>query len=158
MEKTYEPHAIEQRWYQTWEEKGWFAPTAEGEGAYCIMIPPPNVTGSLHMGHGFNNAIMDTLIRYHRMSGDKTLVIKESLISSSISRNSTNLSAAHVPDKVTAAEQEPQTLTAVEKNHILKVLQQCHWTIAGKGGAAEKLDLPASTLRSKMKKLGIKRA
>ncbi len=76
MQKTYDPHAIEQRWYQTWEQRGWFAPRA-ADGAtgasYCIMIPPPNVTGSLHMGHGFNNTVMDTLIRYHRMKGDKTL-------------------------------------------------------------------------------------
>jgi valyl-tRNA synthetase len=73
MEKTYDPHAIEQNWYQTWESKGYFRPAEQGDNSYCIMIPPPNVTGSLHMGHGFNNAIMDTLIRYHRMSGDKTL-------------------------------------------------------------------------------------
>ncbi|MCU7806670.1 MAG: valine--tRNA ligase [Candidatus Thiodiazotropha sp. (ex Semelilucina semeliformis)] len=73
MEKTYDPHAIEQRWYQTWEERGYFAPKTSGDESYCIMIPPPNVTGSLHMGHGFNNTIMDTLIRYHRMKGDKTL-------------------------------------------------------------------------------------
>lgn len=74
MEKTYDPHAIEQRWYQTWEEKGWFAPNSEGEGnPYCIMIPPPNVTGSLHMGHGFNNTVMDTLVRFNRMKGRPTL-------------------------------------------------------------------------------------
>ena len=73
MEKTYDPHAIEQNWYQQWESKGYFRPADKGDNSYCIMIPPPNVTGSLHMGHGFNNAIMDTLIRYHRMSGDKTL-------------------------------------------------------------------------------------
>jgi len=73
MDKTYEPHAIEQRWYQTWEEKGWFAPAEQGEGAYCIMIPPPNVTGSLHMGHAFQDTIMDALTRYQRMQGKKTL-------------------------------------------------------------------------------------
>jgi len=74
MDKTYDPHAIEQRWYQTWEERGYFAPErTAGGGRYCIMIPPPNVTGSLHMGHGFNNTVMDALIRYHRMKGDKTL-------------------------------------------------------------------------------------
>lgn len=77
MEKTYDPHAIEQRWYKTWEENNYFAP-AEGHGdqaenPYCIMIPPPNVTGSLHMGHGFNNTIMDTLIRFNRMRGRPTL-------------------------------------------------------------------------------------
>jgi valyl-tRNA synthetase len=73
MDKTYNPHSIEQRWYETWEKNGWFAPADEGDGAYCIMIPPPNVTGSLHMGHGFNNTIMDTLIRFNRMQGRRTL-------------------------------------------------------------------------------------
>ncbi len=72
MEKTYQPHAIERQWYQTWEEKGYFKPVGDGN-PYCIMIPPPNVTGSLHMGHGFNNAVMDALIRYRRMKGDDTL-------------------------------------------------------------------------------------
>ncbi len=73
MEKTYDPHAIEQRWYQTWEENGWFAPQDSAGDPYCIMIPPPNVTGSLHMGHGFNNTVMDTLIRFNRMRGRPTL-------------------------------------------------------------------------------------
>ena len=72
MEKTYAPHDIEQRLYRNWEAKGYFKPSGQGE-AYCIMIPPPNVTGSLHMGHGFNNTIMDTLIRYQRMQGKNTL-------------------------------------------------------------------------------------
>jgi len=72
MDKTYDPHAIEQRHYQRWEQNGWFSPGKDGP-SYCIMIPPPNVTGSLHMGHGFNNAIMDALIRYHRMKGNSTL-------------------------------------------------------------------------------------
>jgi len=72
MEKTYAPHSIEQRWYQTWEEKGYFAAKPDGE-SYCIMIPPPNVTGSLHMGHAFQDTIMDALTRYHRMKGYSTL-------------------------------------------------------------------------------------
>jgi len=72
MEKTYNPQDIEQRWYQTWEEKSFFSPSGNGE-PYCIMIPPPNVTGSLHMGHAFQDTIMDTLVRYHRMRGDNTL-------------------------------------------------------------------------------------
>jgi len=72
MEKTFQPADIETRWYQEWEERGYFAPQG-GEDAYCIMIPPPNVTGSLHMGHGFQEAIMDALIRYHRMRGYNTL-------------------------------------------------------------------------------------
>jgi valyl-tRNA synthetase len=72
MEKTFQPADIESRWYQEWESKGYFAPQG-GEDAYCIMIPPPNVTGSLHMGHGFQEALMDALIRYHRMAGYNTL-------------------------------------------------------------------------------------
>ncbi len=72
MEKKYAPHDIEQRWYQNWEEQGYFAAKSEGE-SYCIMIPPPNVTGSLHMGHAFQDTIMDALTRYHRMKGYSTL-------------------------------------------------------------------------------------
>ena len=72
MEKVYSPNEIEQRIYARWEKKGWFAPSGEGE-PYCIVIPPPNVTGTLHMGHAFQDAIMDALIRYHRMLGRDTL-------------------------------------------------------------------------------------
>jgi len=72
MEKTFKPSDIEQSLYQSWEEKGYFSPTGEGDG-YCIAIPPPNVTGSLHMGHAFQQTIMDTLIRYQRMQGKNTL-------------------------------------------------------------------------------------
>ena len=72
MDKTYQPHAIETALYQNWEANNYFAP--QGAGApYTIMIPPPNVTGSLHMGHGFNNSIMDALIRFRRMQGRNTL-------------------------------------------------------------------------------------
>ncbi len=73
MDKTYDPHAIEQRWYRTWEQQGYFEPVGDGPQPYCIMIPPPNVTGSLHMGHGFNNTVMDTLVRFNRMRGRPTL-------------------------------------------------------------------------------------
>jgi len=82
MEKTYDPHAIEQRLYETWEKNGYFEPVgtratndfSSGPGsAFCIMIPPPNVTGSLHMGHAFQDTIMDVLTRHHRMVGDNTL-------------------------------------------------------------------------------------
>ena len=72
MDKTYDPHAIEQRWYEAWEQSGYFAPREDGP-PYCIMIPPPNVTGSLHMGHAFQDTLMDALTRYHRMKGDNTL-------------------------------------------------------------------------------------
>ncbi|MGL4474957.1 MAG: valine--tRNA ligase [Shewanella sp.] len=74
MEKTYNPQSIEQALYQNWEEQGYFKPHGdESQGNYCIMIPPPNVTGSLHMGHAFQDTIMDTLIRYQRMKGKNTL-------------------------------------------------------------------------------------
>jgi valyl-tRNA synthetase len=72
MDKTFDPKQIETRWYQTWEQEGYFTPQG-GENSYCIMIPPPNVTGSLHMGHAFQDTIMDGLTRYHRMKGDNTL-------------------------------------------------------------------------------------
>ena len=72
MEKTFNPADIEQSLYQSWEEQGYFSPTEEGDG-YCIAIPPPNVTGSLHMGHAFQQTIMDTLIRYQRMQGKSAL-------------------------------------------------------------------------------------
>lgn len=72
MDKTYQPEQIESRWYERWEADGRFAPSGEGE-PYSIMIPPPNVTGSLHMGHAFQDTIMDTLIRWRRMQGNNTL-------------------------------------------------------------------------------------
>ncbi|MDD0841677.1 valine--tRNA ligase [Pseudomonas sp. Gutcm_11s] len=72
MDKTYQPHAIETALYENWEANNYFAPQGSGE-PYTIMIPPPNVTGSLHMGHGFNNSIMDCLIRFRRMQGRNTL-------------------------------------------------------------------------------------
>ncbi len=72
MEKTYQPHEIEQRHYERWEKNGYFAPSGDAD-PYCIVIPPPNVTGTLHMGHAFQDTIMDALIRYHRMMGRNTL-------------------------------------------------------------------------------------
>lgn len=72
MEKTYDPKQLEQRWYQYWENAGYFLPQGTGQ-PYCIMLPPPNVTGTLHMGHGFQISLMDALIRYRRMCGDNVL-------------------------------------------------------------------------------------
>ncbi|MDY0006969.1 MAG: valine--tRNA ligase, partial [Spongiibacteraceae bacterium] len=72
MDKTFQPAEIEARWYQHWEAQGYFAPDGQGR-PYSIMIPPPNVTGSLHMGHAFQQTIMDALIRYQRMRGANTL-------------------------------------------------------------------------------------
>jgi len=72
MEKSYQPDAIEGRWYQLWEEKGYFSPNQTGQ-SYSIMLPPPNVTGNLHMGHAFQDTIMDVLSRFHRMQGNSVL-------------------------------------------------------------------------------------
>lgn len=73
LENAYQPAAIEAGRYQEWEDSGYFAPTFDKKESFSIALPPPNVTGSLHMGHGFNNTIMDALTRFHRMKGDNTL-------------------------------------------------------------------------------------
>ncbi|GMR06619.1 MAG: valine--tRNA ligase [Gammaproteobacteria bacterium] len=72
LDKNYQPDEIEQTIYKRWENNNWFSPSGKGD-PYCIMIPPPNVTGSLHMGHAFQDTIMDALTRYHRMCGKNTL-------------------------------------------------------------------------------------
>ena len=74
LAKSFEPAAIESRWAPLWEAGGAAAPTLDpGRPSFCIQLPPPNVTGTLHMGHGFNHTIMDALTRYHRMRGHNTL-------------------------------------------------------------------------------------
>ncbi len=73
LENAYNPSEVEAGMYQNWEESGYFQPTFDKDESFSIALPPPNVTGSLHMGHGFNNAIMDALTRFHRMDGDNTL-------------------------------------------------------------------------------------
>ncbi len=79
LDKSYDPRAIEQHWYPEWEQRGYFNPAGQAPAeadnkrdAYCIQLPPPNVTGTLHMGHAFQQTLMDTLIRYHRMRGEDT--------------------------------------------------------------------------------------
>ena len=75
LAKSFEPADIERRWYQSWEDRGYFAAGGDPakKEAFCILLPPPNVTGTLHMGHGFNQTLMDALTRYHRMRGANTL-------------------------------------------------------------------------------------
>jgi valyl-tRNA synthetase len=75
LAKSFEPKDIESRWYPKWEESGYFRAGLDPNKseAFCILLPPPNVTGTLHMGHGFNQTLMDALTRYHRMKGDNTL-------------------------------------------------------------------------------------
>ena len=74
LAKSFEPHAVEAKWYPLWESRGDFAPSMEpGAPAFCIQLPPPNVTGTLHMGHAFQQTLMDVMVRWHRMRGDDTL-------------------------------------------------------------------------------------
>ena len=82
LSKSFEPHEIEARWYAQWEKSGYFAggqhvaPTAPfASKPFVVQFPPPNVTGTLHMGHAFNQTIMDGLVRYHRMRGDDTVFV-----------------------------------------------------------------------------------
>src|SRR5215831_4716578 len=71
LAKSFDPHEVEKRWYPVWESRGYFAASAgPGKQHYCIQLPPPNVTGTLHMGHAFQQTLMDALIRYHRMRGE----------------------------------------------------------------------------------------
>ncbi|OYV74612.1 MAG: valine--tRNA ligase, partial [Acidithiobacillus ferrivorans] len=72
LDRPFAPAEIETHWYARWEERGYFAPRGNG-APYCIMLPPPNVTGTLHMGHAFQDTLMDILSRYHRMRGEQVL-------------------------------------------------------------------------------------
>src|SRR4030081_2310168 len=69
LDKAYNPETTEAPWYAGWEQKGYFRPISQGKKAYSIVTPPPNVTGSLHMGHALNNTLQDILVRQHRMRG-----------------------------------------------------------------------------------------
>src|SRR5215510_14374884 len=74
LAKSFDPRAVESRWYAEWERRGYFAEgLAAGKAPFCIQLPPPNVTCVLHMGHAFNQTIMDALTRYHRMRGFNAL-------------------------------------------------------------------------------------
>ena len=74
LAKSFEAAAIEAKWYPLWESRGYFKPSwKDGAPPYCIQLPPPNVTGTLHMGHAFQHTLMDVLIRWQRMCGSNTL-------------------------------------------------------------------------------------
>ncbi len=74
IDKVYDPKQVEQKWYDFWMEKGYFrADSVSSKPSFCIVIPPPNVTGVLHMGHALNNTLQDIIVRYKRMSGFNTL-------------------------------------------------------------------------------------
>jgi valyl-tRNA synthetase len=72
LDKSFDPRAVERRWVERWESAGWFAHQGDARPAYCVQLPPPNVTGTLHMGHAFQQTLMDALVRYHRMRGYNT--------------------------------------------------------------------------------------
>jgi valyl-tRNA synthetase len=72
LQKSYDPHAVEDRLYHEWEEAGLFSPSGDGE-PFCIVLPPPNVTGSLHIGHALDHSIQDAIVRRKRMQGFRTL-------------------------------------------------------------------------------------
>ena len=72
MDKSFDPKAVESRWYPEWEKAGVFRAAPAG-APYCILLPPPNVTGTLHMGHAFQQTVMDLLVRYQRMNGRSVL-------------------------------------------------------------------------------------
>src|SRR2546427_12784855 len=77
LEKTYDPHQVEERWYRFWTERGYFHASVDHLGPpYSIVIPPPNITGSLHLGHALNNTLQDILIRWRRMQGRNTLWVR----------------------------------------------------------------------------------
>ena len=73
LEKYYQPSLVEDKIYKTWENDGDFKPLKSSSDAYCIVIPPPNVTGTLHMGHALNNTLQDILVRFYRMQGKSVL-------------------------------------------------------------------------------------
>jgi valyl-tRNA synthetase len=75
LDTVYRPGEVEARWSRAWLDRGWFRADARSpaSSSYCIVIPPPNITGALHLGHALNNTLQDILIRWHRMRGDATL-------------------------------------------------------------------------------------
>jgi valyl-tRNA synthetase len=115
MDKTYKPSAIEQTWYKEWEEKGYFKPYQDGltgEG-YSIMIPPPNVTGSLHMGHAFQHTIQDALTRYKRMQGKKALW--------QVGTDHAGIATQMVVERKLAAQNKPDRHAMGRENFLEKV-------------------------------------
>jgi valyl-tRNA synthetase len=120
MDTTYNPSDIEQELYQEWEKKGYFKPSGEGD-SYSIVIPPPNVTGSLHMGHAFQHTIMDALTRYKRMDGYNTLW--------QVGTDHAGIATQMVVERKLAAENQPSRTEMGRENFIEKV-----WEWKGESG------------------------
>ena len=112
MDKTFAPQDIESKWYKTWEDSGYFAPSGEGE-PYSIVIPPPNVTGSLHIGHALQHSIMDALTRYQRMQGKNTLW--------QVGTDHAGIATQMVVERKLAAENQPGKDTLGREKFIEKI-------------------------------------
>jgi valyl-tRNA synthetase len=112
MDKTFAPQDIEDKWYKTWEDSGYFAPSGEGD-AYSIVIPPPNVTGSLHIGHALQHSIMDALTRYQRMQGKNTLW--------QVGTDHAGIATQMVVERKLAAENQPGKDTLGREKFIEKI-------------------------------------
>ena len=115
MEKTYQPENIERQWYENWESKGYFRPSGEGE-SFSIAIPPPNVTGSLHMGHAFQHTIMDTLTRFKRMQGRNALW--------TVGTDHAGIATQMVTEREMALSQEPTRQDMGREKFLERVWQQ----------------------------------
>ncbi len=118
MDKTFQPDQIEKKWYQQWEERGYFAPQDEHcdpSDAYSIVIPPPNVTGSLHMGHALQHSIMDALTRYQRMKGKSTLW--------QVGTDHAGIATQMVVERKLAAEQQPGREALGREKFVEKIWQ-----------------------------------
>jgi len=112
MKSVFEPHIIEKFWSEEWEKKGYFSPKGNGE-PFSILIPPPNVTGSLHMGHALQYAIMDTLVRYKRMQGHNTLW--------QVGTDHAGIATQMVVERDLAQQGQPNRLQMGRENFIEKV-------------------------------------
>ncbi|TFH68651.1 valine--tRNA ligase [Gammaproteobacteria bacterium LSUCC0057] len=118
MDKTFQPEQIEQKWYQHWEQRGYFAPAQESgdpNQAFSIVIPPPNVTGSLHMGHALQHSIMDALTRYQRMQGKNTLW--------QVGTDHAGIATQMVVERKLAADGEPSREQLGRENFVDKIWQ-----------------------------------
>ena len=114
MDSTFHPQSIEQHWYQEWEKRGYFAPSGTGD-PFSIMIPPPNITGRLHMGHALQYSIMDALIRYRRMQGRNTLW--------QVGTDHSGIATQMVVERNLATEGEPDRRALGREKFVAKVWQ-----------------------------------
>jgi len=138
LDKSYDPHAVEQKWYKIWEDKGFFKPAGrDGADPYCIVIPPPNVTGSLHMGHALNNTLQDILIRFKRMQGCTTLwqcgtdhagIATQNVVERNLARESTSRFDLGRENFVERVWQWRAQYGGIIVNQLKKLGASCDWS------------------------------